>query len=78
MIKFDKVIRVPWNYTEWSDDNEGSDRFQLAYYPTFETQTVLYDQDVSNTMKWSVIEEQKDEEVEPVQDDHNLLRRMQP
>ena len=28
-------------------------------------------------MKWSVIEEQKDDEVEPVQDDHNLLRRMQ-
>ena len=69
MIKFDKVIQVPWNYTQWSDENEGSDRFQLTYYPTYETQTILYDQDLSNSMKWSVIE--------PIRDDHNLLRRMQ-
>ena len=68
LIEFDRAIRVPSNFTEWSSDNEGSDRFALLYNPSYETQTMLYDQDVTNSLKWSVIIDQG-QETEPVLDD---------
>ena len=42
-IKFDQLIRLPSNFTEWSNENEGVNRLSLDYHPSEDTQTFLYD-----------------------------------
>ena len=42
-VKFDKFIRLPSNFTDWNNDNEGAERIKIDYEPTEETLTFMYD-----------------------------------
>ena len=53
-IGFSEEIVVPSNCVSWSNQNEGSDKMQLSYLPSDETEDALYWLDSENFMSWSV------------------------
>ena len=58
-IQMSKAIRLPKNYTEWTEKNEGSEKIKIEYMPTEETLTYLYDVDIEVNMHWKVIQAEK-------------------
>ena len=56
IVRFSKYIKLPHNITEWNHLNEGNDRLNITYITCEETQTVLYDQDLSIDLAWKVVD----------------------
>ena len=42
-IHLSEYVRLPYNCTEWTNLNEGSEMFNITYKPTEETETFMYD-----------------------------------
>ena len=51
------MVRLPQNYTQWNSENEGPSTLSLLYYPTQETETILYDTDTANEFSWYIVSE---------------------
>lgn len=68
IVRFSKYIKLPSNVTEWNHLNEGNDRLNITYITCEETQTVLYDQDLTIDLAWKVV----DIGLEKISDEENL------
>ena len=49
-----KGIRLPTNSSQWTNLNEGSQKFNINFTATEETNTLLYDKDLKIEMGWKV------------------------
>ena len=55
-IRFSEKIYMISNCTEWSQQNEGVDKLLIEYYPSEETLTILYDEDIEQYLtNWMVV-----------------------
>ena len=55
-IIFSDFVYVPANYTDWSNENEGSDRIQLEFRPNQDTQFYLENTDTQiDVISWLVL-----------------------
>ena len=55
-VKFNRDIRLPTNFTQWTSENEGADKLQVEYLPSEETQTFMYDLGIEVKMRWKVVD----------------------
>lgn len=54
-VRFSREIALPVNCSSWTSINEGMDRLSVQYQPSQETQTIMYDEDVTIDMFWRVV-----------------------
>ena len=42
-VNLDKYIRLPSNFSDWSNYNEGAEKIKISYEPTEDTLNFMYD-----------------------------------
>lgn len=53
-VKFSREIRLPTNFTSWTDQNEGAERLRVQYLPTNETKVLVEEMDVYLKCSWKI------------------------